>query len=224
MILPAKFSSVVFDFDGTLAELRLDFGEMRRRLHALAGDFLEPHPDASLPVLEWMELMVTSLRKSDASMAEELDRRSKSLICEMEIESAREGSLFSYTKPILIGLKQKGIKAAVITRNCEEAVRLVFPDIDSFCSGFLSRDHVPRVKPDPDHLLRALYTLNAAPEEALMVGDHPLDILTGKRAGVRTAGVFSGNASKGDLVRSGANWTAGNCEDLFELLAAEELI
>lgn len=221
---PVKFRSIVFDFDGTLAELCLDFGEMKQRLAALAQEFLESLPTASLPVLEWLEVLMTSVRASNGPVAEEFQQRSRALILDMELEAAREGSLFPFTRPILGELRNKGIKVAIITRNCEKAVRAVFPDMDDFCSGFLARDHVPRVKPDPDHLFRALSKAGATLEAALMVGDHPLDIQTGKRAGILTAGVYSGNASRAELIETGAHWTARNCEELFELLSIQGLI
>ena len=142
----------------------------------------------------------------------------------MEMEAANKGSLFPFTRSILTDLLQRNIKIAIITRNCERAVRLVFPDLDRFCGGFLAREHVPRIKPDPDHLLRALRQVEATPEAALMVGDHPIDIKTGQDAGVMTAGVWSGRASQEDLDKSGAKWTARNCLELIRVLIGQELI
>ena len=55
----------------------------------------------------------------------------------------------------------------------------------------LTRDDVEKVKPDPQHLLDALSMLDSEPEKALMVGDHMMDILAGKRAGTRTAAVLT---------------------------------
>lgn len=220
-----RFEAIVFDFDGTLAELHLDFGEMKRRLSILAQEYLEPLPQPlPLPALEWLEIMVSNVRNVNLAAADELNRRAKTLIVGMELESARRGNLFPSTRPLLDYLRRRSVKVAIITRNCEEAVRVVFPDLESYCSGFLSRDHVPRVKPDPDHLLRALALLSVSPEAALMVGDHPLDVETGQRAGVPTAGVWSGNASQSDLSASGARWTARSCEVLIRDLTAMNLI
>ena len=148
----------------------------------------------------------------------------QSLIKDIELDAAYRGSLFPFTRSILQTLGQEGIKIAIITRNCEEAVRIVFPDLDRYCGGFLARDHVRRVKPDPDHLLRALETIEAVPETALMVGDHPLDIQTGQRAGILTAGVWSGTATEEELARSGADLTARNCEELITVLRERSLI
>jgi phosphoglycolate phosphatase len=220
-----KLKSIVFDFDGTLAELHLDFPAMKRQIRALAQEYFDyPLPVPSFPALEWLETLVGSLQTSDAPAAWELEKRAAALIKDIELDAAYRGSLFPFTRSILQTLRQEGIKIAIITRNCEEAVRIVFPDLDRYCEGFLARDHVLRVKPDPDHLLRALETIAALPETALMVGDHPLDIQTGQRAGILTAGVWSGTATEEELVRSGADLTASNCEELITALKERSLI
>ncbi|MEN6441144.1 MAG: HAD-IA family hydrolase, partial [Syntrophobacter sp.] len=116
------------------------------------------------------------------------------------------------------------IKTAVITRNCDAAVRIVFPDILDYCHCFLARDHVRSPKPDPAHLLRALEVIGAGPATALMVGDHCIDIETGKAAGVLTAGVGSGNVSREELSRAGADWVAGDCKELVSILLKEGML
>jgi phosphoglycolate phosphatase len=220
-----KLKSIVFDFDGTLAELHLDFPAMKRQILALAQEYFDcPLPAPSAPALEWLETVVSRLQESDAPAASELEKRSAALIKDIELDAAYRGALFPFTRSILQTLGQEGIKIAIITRNCEEAVRIVFPDLDRYCGGFLARDHVRRVKPDPDHLLRALETIAALPENALMVGDHPLDIQTGQRAGILTAGVWSGTATEEELTRSGADLTARNCEELITVLKERSLI
>jgi phosphoglycolate phosphatase len=220
-----KLRAVVFDFDGTLAELHLDFADMKHRLKILAqeyfSDFLET-PQA--PALEWLDSLAARLQLRDKAAAKVLMERAGFLIKELELEAARRGGLFPFTRPVLRELQRTGVKVAIITRNCEEAVRIVFPDLDRYCAGMLARNHVSRVKPDPDHLLRALEEIGALPETALMVGDHPLDMHTGKRAGTLTAGVWSGNASEDDLIRAGADLTACNCQELLVTLKARNLL
>lgn len=222
---PRKLEAIVFDFDGTLAELHLDFADMKRRLRLLAEEFLgHVPPNSALPALEWLEALLTKLRETNEAGARQLDERANSLIRDIEVDAARRGSLFPFTRSILRELRDAGIKVAIITRNCEQAVRIVFPDLDQYCAGFLARDHVHRVKPDPDHLLQALEEIASPPETALMVGDHPLDVQTGHRSGILTAGVASGHASEADLVRSGADLTARNCLELIEILKIRGLL
>jgi phosphoglycolate phosphatase-like HAD superfamily hydrolase len=54
----------------------------------------------------------------------------------------------------------------------------------------LSRDDVRKTKPHPDQLFEALRILDSVPEKSMMVGDHPMDILAGKSAEMRTVGVL----------------------------------
>jgi phosphoglycolate phosphatase len=220
-----KLNAVVFDFDGTLAELHLDFAHMKHRLKILAQEYYrEVLQTPRTPALEWLESLAAGLRQRDKAAALEFEERAAASIREIELEAARRGALFPFTRSILRELRQGRIKAAIITRNCEEAVRIVFPDLDQHCDGLLARDHVPRVKPDPDHLLRVLNELAVAPETALMVGDHPLDVQTGRSAGTLTAGVWSGHASEDDLIRAGADLTARNCRELIQTLKARHLL
>jgi phosphoglycolate phosphatase len=220
-----KLKAVIFDFDGTLAELHLDFADMKRRLMALAqGYFREVLEAPRIPALEWLESLAARLYPRDPSAALHLEEKAGWLIREIELAAARRGALFPFTRSVLVELRERNIKVAIITRNCEEAVRMVFPDLDQYCAGLLARDHVSRVKPDPDHLLQALDKMATSPETALMVGDHPLDVQTGKRAGTMTAGVWSGNASEDDLMRAGADLTAPDCRELIRTLKARNLL
>lgn len=220
-----NIAGVVFDFDGTLAELHLDFAAMKRRIGLLYADICNGAPDGPpQPALEWIESLTADLAARDPFSALAFRARAHALIVDMEIEAAYRGRLFAFTRPILEQLRAAEVRTAIITRNCEKAVRIVFPDVDECCDGFLSRDHVARVKPDPDHLLQALRRIRVAPGAALMVGDHPIDIRTGLLAGVLTAGVFSGNASRAELEQSGAGWVAQSCLELMWRLQSAQLI
>jgi phosphoglycolate phosphatase len=57
-----------------------------------------------------------------------------------------------------------------------------------------------------------------------MIGDHPLDIETARRAGTLSAGVASGHASQEALAQAGPDFVARDCRELAELLAARGLI
>src|SRR5207248_4806174 len=73
-------------------------------------------------------------------------------------------------------------------RNCAEAARLALERSGLACSLLLTRADVPRVKPDPLHLLMAAEQLGVPPDRVLMVGDHPMDVAAGRAAGMHTAG------------------------------------
>lgn len=216
--------NVVFDFDGTLAELTIDFQDMRAQVVNVITPFFSqrPTPD-STPVLEWLEHLAEQMKSNGSrENAQEMMRRAHEKIVQIETKAARRGRLFPQTRGLLKSLAEKGVGLCVITRNCHPAVKTVFPDLPDYVACVLAREHVNRVKPHPEHLNLALATLQAKPESALMVGDHPLDIETGKRAGVRTAAVASGRIPLHELKAHDPDWAAEDAGALFSLLDQEE--
>ncbi|MCA1946361.1 MAG: HAD-IA family hydrolase [Desulfovibrio sp.] len=216
-MLEALPCAVVFDFDGTLAELVLDFEEMKRRVAWVAAEFLLPAPaPGTTPVLEWIDTVRADIDgRCGHDAGVHFFFQAHAAITAMELEAARVGRLFEGARPLLARLRQAGARVGVITRNCEAAVRQVFPDLDACCDAFLPRDSVRRVKPHPQHLLQALELLQCPPESALMVGDHPMDVTTALRAGARAAGVASGRVSMQALADAGAHVVAPDAPALF---------
>ena len=119
-------------------------------------------------------------------------------------------------------LKQRGVKVAIVTRNCEEAVRAVFPDIENFCDVFIPRDDVTRVKPHPDHLALTLKKMAVDnPTRCFMVGDHVLDIEAGKRMGMKTAGVLTGNTGRQHFIEAEADFILDDVTKISECIFEE---
>lgn len=186
-LVPSLLRAGVFDFDGTLVSAPFkDFS----RMHARAREALLPYADIPHklegPVLEDIERICAGMDQSTAALARRAALRA---IEEVEVETAALCEVFPFVMPMLEDLKSRGVATAIITRNCPRAVFTAFPDASRHFRCILTREDVDRVKPHPAHLLQALAILDCRPENALMVGDHPMDVQTGKRAGTYTAGV-----------------------------------
>lgn len=216
--------AVVFDFDGALAELVLDFDEMKLRVAALAGEYLDAPPvPGAVPVLEWVEKLTGDIgRLSENGDGQAFRARARVLIEEMEIAAASGDLLFHFTRPLLAALAKRGVKTAIITRNCRRAVERIFPDAPTYVAAIIAREDAIRVKPDPEHLFQALRAIGAAPSRSLMVGDHPMDIATGKAAGTLTGAVASGRVSLEALTLAGPDFAALDAEALLRPFLAEE--
>lgn len=219
--MPQTIGAAIFDFDGTLAELTIDFQAMRRKVAALAEAFLDEPvaADDTSPVLEWVQELAQEVgRREGHDLSLEFASRCRLAIVDMEVRAAGQGRLFPFARPLLASLRQAGVRTAIVTRNCGAAVRLVHPQVLEDVDCLLTRDDVQRVKPDPAHLLAALQRVDVAPERGLMVGDHPLDVVAGKAAGTRTAAVASGRTSLEELARGRPDFLANNCRELFDTL------
>ena len=213
-----RLRAVVFDFDGTLARPALDFALMKRRIGELGRGY--PCGEAvpgRLPALEWIEQLASGM---DSDPALRFRREANAIIEDMEAEAASRTSLFDFTRPILAGLRRLGVAPAVITRNTRASVKRVFPDAGDYLPVLLTREDVAAVKPDPEHLLAALQALGVGPEAALMVGDHPLDVLTARRAGAMAAAVASGETDEGTLAAARPDFRARDAGELVERLSA----
>jgi phosphoglycolate phosphatase len=57
--------------------------------------------------------------------------------------------------------------------------------------------------------------LGVSPQDSLMVGDHPLDILTGQRVGAMTLGVTCGHASRDQLKAASPDGILEHCGQLI---------
>ena len=67
--------------------------------------------------------------------------------------------------------------------------------IYDYFSAVYGGDSFDEKKPDPVGVFRILSDTRAQPEETWMVGDSSIDVLTGRRAGVKTCGVTYGYAA-----------------------------
>ena len=219
--------AIIFDFDGTLAHLTIDFDLLRRKILALIDAFIcdEEYEAPRIPVLELIEAAGEEIQKYEGKdTALEFKSRSRLVVNATELDAARDGGLFFYTCQLLTELRQRRIKTGVITRNSYAAVKKVFPEIEKCCDVFIAREDAKAVKPDGAHLLQALEKLGVEPQCALMVGDHTLDIETGKNAGSLTAGVASGNLNIACLRESDPDYVAADCLELVNLLRTQGVL
>lgn len=221
-----RFDALVFDFDGTLANVPLDFDLMRTRIAALAEVFLPARPETDgQPVLEWVdELAAEVAGHAGEATGKEFHCRARLTITATEIDAARQGELFEFTRPMLKTLHERGVAVGVITRNITPAVLEVFPDLPGLVGAFIPREDAVCVKPDPEHLHQALRMLGVRPERALMVGDHYMDIETGHRAGAASAGVATGRIAEAAFREAGAEFTAPHAGRLLERLVRDGLL
>lgn len=91
-------------------------------------------------------------------------------------------------KPVLTDLKNQGYKVGIITNELKSNVDYYLKKNNAKVDIVLStNEFFP--KPDPKIIQYALKKLKAKKSETIYIGDHPNDILLGKRAGVFTIGL-----------------------------------
>ena len=211
--------AVIFDFDGTLAVLNIDFSSMRERVfdlmkrYGVAEELVEERY-----LLEIIDEVYQIMWKENPSGAEAFYQESHRILHEIEMKAAEAGRLIPGTEVTLKCLRKKGIKIGIITRNCEDAVRKVFPDINDFCDVFVSRNSVKKVKPHPDHLTYAMESLKTSGDKSVMVGDHIIDIQAGKRVGMKTIGVLTGRTKREEFEKAEADYILKDVSEIYKIV------
>lgn len=208
----------VFDFDGTLAP-NLDLPEMRRRVVALT--LAQGVPSTEFEHLYIIEIITAAahwLTRAGSESGQSYAAQAHQLILDFELDAAAGMDVFPGTRSAFATLRQADARTAIVTRNCEQAVRCVFPDVDNYCDLLLTRDNVEFVKPDPRHLQLALNKLARKAAQAVMIGDGRMDMQLGRELGLTCVGVLTGSSDAASLVAAGAHLVIDNIEALEQLL------
>lgn len=163
------YDAVVYDLDGTLVNLAVDWAEAAEQIKPILRDHgADPTADDALDLLP---------------VAEELG-------VEDEIEphlaaAEREGARESERLALVDEFEDQSVPVGICSLNCEAACRdaLDAHDVSRDVAVIVGRDSVSERKPHPDPLLAAVEELDVPPERTLFVGDSDSDEQTAQRAG-----------------------------------------
>ncbi|MGI6208257.1 MAG: HAD family hydrolase [Anaerolineae bacterium] len=181
--------AVLFDFDGTLVHITIDFQAMRQGAVDVIHRYGESAEGGSRFTLELVESVRDRLAQRDPELAAAFQRDALQSIRDVELAAAQHAEPLPGVMDTLQWLSTHGIKVGIVTRNCRPAVLDVATRHGLCFDILLSRDDVTHVKPNPEHLLTGLRILGAAPAASIMVGDHPTDIQAAHGAGMVSVGI-----------------------------------
>ena len=165
-----EYDALVYDLDGTLVRLDVDWGEVAEEVAAV----LRPRgidTDGSL----WDLLQ-------RAERAGERHRRAvEEVIADHERAGARSADRLALAEEL-----PTGVPTGVCSLNCEAACRIALElhGLDGHVDAVVGRDTVEGHKPDPEPLLAAVDAIGADPRTTLFVGDSDSDRVAAERAGV----------------------------------------
>lgn len=119
---------------------------------------------------------------------------------------------------ILESLRSNDFKIGVITNRSRNArSMLIHCQLMSQVDYVVAVEDVTNPKPHPEGIFKALNHFSRKPEHAYMIGDMPVDIHTGKNAGVRTIAINTSDCLE-DLQRVRPDHIVRRLEELLPIL------
>ena len=215
-----KYTTVIFDMDGTLLNTLEDLGDsVNFALQKFGMPQITYAQAASYIGNGVARLVALSMEGgTDNPHYEE----ALSIFVDHYSEHCRDK-----TKPydgmldLLAKLREKGYKTAVVSNKFDEAVKeLAKFHFDDLLPVAIGETKEIRRKPAPDTVIQALKELNSTAEESVYVGDSEVDILTARNANMDCISITWGFRSREELIKSGATVLVDTMEELMQLLEA----
>ncbi len=219
---PKQIRLLIFDLDGTLIDSRLDLihsiNAMLRHFKRaeLPGDVVASYVGDGAPMLVRRAL---GDPKDEAFLKEALEYfLGYYRVHKLDFTHAYDG-----VREMLRSLKNAngfGRKMAVLSNKPVNPSRAIVEALGmaEFFVHVYGGNSFPTKKPDPQGARALLKETHTTPEQALIIGDSSIDVLTGRAAGMWTCGVTYGFAPQ-TLSLAPPDVLVDSPEELTELLA-----
>jgi phosphoglycolate phosphatase len=211
---------VIFDVDGTLVDSQNFIVEAQTRAFAAHG-IAAPSREKMLSIVG-LSLVRAFEELVPDGPADTLAQAYREAWHVMRLDPSYADALYRGAADAINTLKQRDdMQLGVATGKSLKGVHHLF-DEQNWHDHFVTvqtSDHHPS-KPHPSMVLKALEETDAAPADALMIGDTSYDMAMGRAAGVRTIGVTWGYHKPDQLTASGAERLVDSYEELMAVLAS----
>lgn len=183
-----RFSTVLFDLDGTL----IDSGPiiLASFRHATRAVLAREIPDDQLLAYVGGWSLRDQMRRLDEERVEELVQayRDHNEPLHAELEA------FAGIERVLERLHEQGRRLGLVTAKRRPTVELAFAvlPLERYFSTVVTSEETERHKPHPQPIQLALERLGEEPEQAAYVGDSPFDVAAAKAAGLFAVAVAWG--------------------------------
>ena len=198
---------IIFDFDGTLCDTRkniiIAFRATMERLGLDMRDEATCGATIGLTLHDGFKAMYPTMSDAEAAHCVDTYR-------EIFAERRREliPPLFPNVREVLTELHARGFILTIASSRLYDSIMLFLREhgIEELFSYVVGSDSVTHHKPHPEPVLMTLKALDVSADDAIVVGDMPLDVAMGRGAGVRTVAVTYGNATREELEAAEADF------------------
>ncbi len=127
---------------------------------------------------------------------------------------------FPHVVEVVEKLHTLGYKLGIVTTKMQPTVDmgLKLTGIDRFFDTVVTYNDVTHPKPHPEPVIKAMDALGGKADSTIMIGDNYHDILSGKNAGVQTAGVAWAHKGRETLEAHNPTYMLEDMRDLYKVL------
>jgi phosphoglycolate phosphatase len=188
--------AVLFDFDYTLADSTA--GAVECVNHALVQCGLPPAETAAICRSIAYPLPEVLARLTGVEDPEAAAAFARAFIARADEVMAPLTSLYPSVAETVSQLRRDGYRTAIVSTKFRYRIEAILSlhDAGKLFDAIVGGEDVEHHKPHPQPLLRALGRLRLEPDEALYVGDHPVDAQAAKAALVPFVAILSGIATE----------------------------
>lgn len=200
------FKAAFFDLDGTLVNSLYDLAASTNHVIAKYGFNKREVDEFKYFVGDGIPKMLQRAIGEEIE-AETFEKIKNEFLQYYAEHCADETCAYEGIVGLLMFLKSKGVKLAVVTNKAQEMAEKVINEVLGFVLKFdyiLGMQPGIPAKPDPTGVLMAMDKLGVKPNECVFVGDTGMDVAAGVNAGAYAVGVLWGYREKDELEKSGA--------------------
>jgi len=214
-----RLNTILFDLDGTL----IDTNEIIIQSYEAA--FSRWLPEVRMDRKTIIENIGPPLEEIFSRYTEDEKTVDKLFDTFLDFYRRNEHNLFYLYDGVaetLEVLKDEGYNLGVVTSKFESSAEpsIRHFGLDRIFKCFVTLDKVEHAKPHAEPVLKALDAFDDV-EKAIMIGDNPSDIESGKNAGVLTAGVAWSIKGREILNEAGPDYMLETMEQLFDIIKKE---
>lgn len=207
---------IIFDLDGTLVDSREDIANAVNYTLQEVGLKKKSIQEIGSYIGTGVEDLI---RKSIDGTANPFFEKALSLFTEYYKKHSTDNScLYPGIKEVLEYFKDKR-KIIITNRRYESAINILKAlGIYDYFADITGGENFGCLKPSSCPLEKAMHKLNVDREKTIIVGDMDIDILAGKKAGIRTCAVTYGIGRKEDIRRLKPDYIIDNILKLKEII------
>ncbi len=211
-----RYRAVLFDLDGTLVDsyaALADAVNFAREKHGLGRLSTETIREFVGEGLERLLCRAFDVDVVPPGATEAFEMRYDAICCE-------QSRVLADVERTLLDLDRLGVSMAVCTNKPTAFSRkiLEFLELAHFFCDIVGPDTAGARKPAAQHVLRTLEATHCSPDQALFVGDMPLDVTAAHNSGLAAAVVPTGSASPAALKAAQPDHYLDRLADLVQIV------